>query len=85
MVVDMSTQKRAPQWYTPTDVGDLVGVTSETIRRWVREGRLHPTVKTAGGQFRWRKDDLDAQLTGLLGPSAPTEVPELPAEPDEDA
>jgi 8-oxo-dGTP diphosphatase len=39
-----------------------VGVDPETLRRWVRDGKVTPTVRTAGGQFRWNIDDLREQL-----------------------
>ena len=89
----MTTTKRAGDWLTPNDVGNLVGVTSETIRRWVREDRLTPTTRTVGGQLRWRLIDAERQLADLIGYTP--EVPETPEAgvddlsafyaPDEDA
>lgn len=39
-----------------------VGVDPETLRRWVRAGKVTPTLRTAGGQYRWDVDDLRRQL-----------------------
>jgi hypothetical protein len=39
-----------------------VGVDPETLRRWVRAGKVTPTMRTAGGHYRWNVDDLRRQL-----------------------
>lgn len=44
--------------------GVYVAVHPETIKRWARSGRL-PSVKTPGGQFRFRRSDLDAVMTAV--------------------
>src|ERR1039458_6884100 len=41
-----------------------VGVDPETLRRWVRSGKVTPTMRTAGGHYRWNIDDLRRQLAG---------------------
>jgi excisionase family DNA binding protein len=46
---------------------DVLGVTSQTLRRWAKTGRI-PAVKTPGGHFRYN-------LAGLIV------VPEPPAPP----
>jgi excisionase family DNA binding protein len=52
-------------------VGDLlstgeaakrIGVARGTLARWRQEGRVTPTMTTAGGQARWDLDDLKRQL-----------------------
>lgn len=42
----------------------LVGVTPETIRRWVREEKLRPAGRTPGGQLRFTEDQVDTLLSG---------------------
>jgi len=37
-------------------------VTPGTVQRWVRTGRVRPTVTTPGGQFRFQLDDVLEQL-----------------------
>jgi predicted site-specific integrase-resolvase len=39
-----------------------LGLTQASLARWVRQGKLRPTVVTPGGQARWRLDDLREQL-----------------------
>lgn len=42
---------------TPKDAAELLGVTTETLRRWAREGILHP-IRTPGGRFRYYEDEV---------------------------
>ena len=39
------------------DVAQLFGVSVSTVTRWARHGLL-PSVRTPGGQFRFRADDM---------------------------
>jgi 8-oxo-dGTP pyrophosphatase MutT (NUDIX family) len=36
-----------------------------TLWRWAKSGRVHPELRTAGGQLRWDVDKLRHQLVGL--------------------
>lgn len=49
------------------EIARAVGVTSETIRRYVREGRLVPAGRLPGGQLRFRPE----QANELLASPAP--------------
>jgi excisionase family DNA binding protein len=42
--------------YSPTDIATYLDVTPETVRRWVRTGRLRSI--QAGRQYRIRQADL---------------------------
>lgn len=42
--------------YSPTDVAEYLNVTTETVRRWIRSGRLR-SIKV-GRQHRIRQADL---------------------------
>jgi Helix-turn-helix domain len=47
-----------------------LGVSSRSLARWAREGRLKPALVTPGGdqrpgQYRWDLDDLREQLRQL--------------------
>lgn len=39
------------------DVAQLFGVSVSTVTRWARHGLL-PSVRTPGGQFRFRADEI---------------------------
>lgn len=39
-----------------------LGVDRSTLGRWVAAGIITPARRTAGGQYRWDLDELDAQL-----------------------
>ena len=47
------------------DAARAVGVSVRTLQRWVREGLIKPTGKTAGGHNRWSIQDLRAQIKAL--------------------
>ncbi len=40
----------------------VLGVSSETLRRWSRAGKVKPAQRTLGGQDRWDLDDLRRQV-----------------------
>jgi excisionase family DNA binding protein len=46
---------------TARQVADLLGVSAETILRWVRRGQL-PAIRLPGGAIRIREDEIDAWL-----------------------
>ncbi|HLM25423.1 MAG TPA: helix-turn-helix domain-containing protein [Thermoleophilaceae bacterium] len=46
---------------TAREVGELVGMSPETILRWTRRGEL-PSIKLPGGAIRFREDALDGWL-----------------------
>jgi transposase-like protein len=39
-----------------------LGVVPSTLYRWERAGIVRPAMRTAGGQARWRLDELREQL-----------------------
>ncbi|OZM84406.1 helix-turn-helix domain-containing protein [Pseudonocardia sp. MH-G8] len=50
-----------------------LGVSSRSLARWAREGRLKPVFSTPGGdkrpgQYRWDLQDLRAQLLRMNRP-----------------
>lgn len=51
-------------WRTPKQLARLLDVSANTVRRWMREGRL-------GGKLggRWRASEEDA--LAMMGPAAP--------------
>jgi len=52
------------RWFTVADVSDLLKVHEQTVRQWLREGRLRG--RSFGGRTGWRvrESDLAAFLEG---------------------
>jgi excisionase family DNA binding protein len=48
---------------TARRVADLLGVSPETVLRWVRTGKL-PALRLPSGQIRFREDEIDRWLEG---------------------
>jgi excisionase family DNA binding protein len=64
---------------TARQVAELLGVSSETILRYVRRAEL-PAIRLPGGAIRFREDQLDAWLSERATPgrgsvSHPTGTP----------
>ena len=55
---------------TARDVAELLGVSAETVLRYVRRGEL-PAIRLPGGAIRFQPDDLDAWLAGRAVGSPP--------------
>ncbi|WP_433338201.1 MerR family transcriptional regulator [Spirillospora sp. CA-294931] len=51
----------SPYPYSTGEVARLFGVSARTVWRWTQEGKLG-TIKTPGGQLRYRSEDVDALL-----------------------
>ena len=48
---------------TTRDVAELLGVSSESVLRWVRAGTL-PGIRLPGGALRFRPDEVEQWLAG---------------------
>lgn len=48
--------------FTAREVAEMLGVSTETVLRWVRAGKL-PAVRLPSGQIRFEPDALDAWIT----------------------
>ena len=46
---------------TPGEVAAVFGVDQQTVRRWVRTGKL-PAIRTPGGTRRYRASDVAALI-----------------------
>lgn len=58
----VSSRVRMPDLVTQTELAQVFGVTPRTIRRWTRNGELHPV--RIGGITRYRVDDVNALIAG---------------------
>src|SRR5215204_6792385 len=63
----------ADELLTVDEVAERVKVNPETVRRWIKSGRL-PAAKPAGGPYRIHSTDLDR----LFGPPPKVEAPTSP-------
>lgn len=43
------------------ELAPLLGVSTRTIARYAKEGKLKPATKSLGGQYRWDIDDAFKQ------------------------
>jgi excisionase family DNA binding protein len=46
---------------SPRDAAERLGITTDTLRRWERDGLIEPE-RTPGGQRRYREEDISALL-----------------------
>ncbi|MER7131690.1 BldC family transcriptional regulator [Streptosporangium saharense] len=53
----------AERLLTPGEVAHIFGVDPKTVNRWSLTGRI-PSLKTPGGQRRYRETDVNALLNG---------------------
>ncbi|MGH3796163.1 MAG: helix-turn-helix domain-containing protein [Pseudonocardiaceae bacterium] len=50
------------QLLTSSEVADALGLSRQTIARYVREGWIVPTLTTPGGQYRFDLDKVREEL-----------------------
>ncbi len=50
---------------TVPEVAELLGVTDETIRRWLRDGRLEGVLLSRRAGWRVRSEAVDRMLEGF--------------------
>jgi excisionase family DNA binding protein len=55
---------RHPSLLTTREAAEALGISHTTLQRYVREGRVVPTIRLPGKQMRWDLDDLKDQLRG---------------------
>lgn len=53
-----------PYELSPEDVGQMLGVHADTVKRWVKAGKL-PGVKLPGGWWRFRRSEVTAYIDSL--------------------
>jgi excisionase family DNA binding protein len=51
--------------YTPREAAEIIGVNPETVRRWVREGRVPAQKGLVGQAFKIRGADLAREVERL--------------------
>ncbi len=52
------------KWYTPSEAAELIGVHVETIRRWVREGRVPAHLSQQRARAAQRTPEHKARTRG---------------------
>jgi len=58
----------APKFLTRSDVARLFGVSGSTVTRWARTGLLR-SIRTPGGHYRFRSDEVHRVVAALSGTS----------------
>lgn len=48
---------------TTSAAADAVGVSRATLWRWIKDGTVTPTTRTAGGHLRWDVEQLQLQVS----------------------
>ncbi|MHB8694368.1 MAG: helix-turn-helix domain-containing protein [Solirubrobacteraceae bacterium] len=61
MALEAQRSDESARLLTAQQVADLLGVSTETVLRWTRNGDL-PGFRMPGGALRYRQDALDAWL-----------------------
>ena len=57
------------KYYTAEEVAEMLKVTTESVRRWIRDGKLK-SVKLSGKFIRISQADLDEFVKSMRGKSA---------------
>jgi len=52
--------------YRSGEAAEMIGIGHSTLRQWVREGRIKPTVRMLGGRYLWSLDTIN-QIREQLG------------------
>lgn len=55
---------RVQEWLWTGEVAATLGVSTATILRWERDGRIPVATRTLGGSRRWRREVIEALLVG---------------------
>ncbi|MFF0572534.1 BldC family transcriptional regulator [Streptosporangium saharense] len=66
MTVNKNDTGPAERLLTPGEVAHIFGVDPKTVNRWSLTGKI-PSLKTPGGQRRYRQSDIDALLGAPTG------------------
>ena len=56
-------------WLSTTKMARKYGVTTETIRRWIREGKFEDVIRTDGGHLRIKDKNERRFLYGRVSSS----------------
>jgi len=67
-------------YLTSGQAARALGLSTDSIQRWAKDGLITPTLTTPGGRYRWKLEDLTAQLGGTA-PARETIQPRSPLPP----
>jgi len=60
------------QYYTTDEVAEMLKVTPDSVRRWIRDGKLK-SIKLSGKFIRISREDLETFITSQRGDSQTNE------------
>jgi len=58
-------ESRIPDWISPQELSQLVGVTSDAVRRWIRAGHISATRATPNSPYRIPLAEVDRLISRL--------------------
>ena len=61
-MISVTSPDRDDPLISSGEVARRLGVSTSTVSAWVRQGRLTPAVRTAGGRLRFRWSQVAAEL-----------------------
>ena len=56
---------RLQDWIWTGEVAAALGVSTATVLRWERGGKIPQSTRTLGGSRRWRREHIEALVEGL--------------------
>lgn len=62
----MNMDTKPQNYYTTEEVAEMLKVTTESVRRWIRDGKLK-SVKLSGKFIRISQEDLNAFIESMRG------------------
>ena len=66
--------KKLNEYLKVADAADYLGVSVNTLRKWVDEGRIAASVNPANGYRLFRPEDLEKFLRKAAKPTKPTKA-----------
>lgn len=67
-----------PKYVTPSIASEIFSVTTQTLRRWAKEGRIS-FIKTPGGQYRYNVEGVIGLIEAAPAVKKPRKHPLKPA------
>ena len=63
----MKAEAKLQKWFSQTALAKRYGVTTRTVQRWTKSGKLPPPDKLPRGRAAWGDIVIEAHERGLVG------------------